>query len=533
MSILENIMTNIYRTNVRTTESGNDSKDVRTLSPEEAAKLEKAALIRELMPDSGTPVRGEVLDLRMNSVILKLMSGETINARTEKPLPLSIGDTADFLVSSNDGKVVTLKLASGEESESDAKINRMIESTLRSSNIPVNERSMNVAKELINHSRSVSEANIRKYLMLSHKFPEADIKELLLMDMNGIEINKENVSLLKDFNQNAARIVPELAHATEELSEAISEIKDPDVKEALMKELASIEDDVLARSESLSQESTSKNTPIKDSAPIKEPAPVKEPSPIKETDTLKENVSSLSGVEKKPEQPTSPALNSSDVPEQNSLFGDKTGIAIPPKDFSREAVKNVYSRLKNVSEKLEKLKEKVIEQKTTEAVKQALSKPEDGGSGRVLPHTNNVTSTMKFVDTLNAVFPYIQLPVKLKEENAHCELYVYEKKKVLKSSENLSALLHLDLESLGPTDIYVKLSGTSVYASFSVDNDKSQKIFESEIPSLSDALGKRGYTLSSDVKLQEKGSEKPPLVTEFLETHSPSSVTRYSFDMRA
>lgn len=545
MAILENIMTNIYRTNVRTSESEGAQKDVRSMSPEEAAKLEKAALYRELMPENGVPVRGEVMDLRMNSVILKLLTGEEISARTEKPLPLSIGDTADFIVTANDGKVVTLKLASTDLSVNDTKKSQLIETTLKASNIPVNERSVNVVNELINHSQSISEANIRKYIMLSHKFPEADVKELLLMDMNNIEITKDNVRLFKAFNQNAARLVPEMAKASEELEQAVSEIKNPEVKEALLKELSYIRD--LSKTAIEYSDTPSAELPAFGSSFVKSDFPNEAagssdidvtPMPNEISEAVSEDVVPGFDSEKAafPEKTllpdAAPKLSERSSAPLSQKGESPVPLSIPPERFSADTVKKFYSRLKEISDKLEKLKDKVIEQKSIETAKAAAEDTPDS-SARILPHTNNLNSTVKFVETLNNFFPYIQIPVKLKEENAHGELYVYEKKKVLKNSESLSALLHLELDSLGPTDIYVKLSGTNVYASFSVSSDKSGKIFESEISSLSEALGRRGYTLSSDVKLQEKGESTPPLLTEFLEAHSPSSVTRFTFDMRA
>lgn len=537
MSILETIMSNIYRTSTPAVKKvGEDSAPVNA----DPAKLMKARLLAQLLPDSSTIVKGEVLDLRQNQILLKLLSGEEIDARTASPLPLSIGDVADFVVTANDGQVVTLKLANPDVAVGEDKKDQLAESALRSANIQVNDRSLTVVKELLNHSQSISTTNIRKYVSLSARYPEAPIKDLLLMDLNKIEINKENVRLYSEFNNTAAKILPELNKAVAEISEMISELSDPQVKEMLSSELEAI----------LSYPATVPDSELVSDVPSDTATPAEVPT---------ESVSQKPVPDNTDETPVSPSIHQTntipgeenaakptDVPTKDTvLTSESRSVASPsdakppivdsiiPEDFSPVVVKKLYSRLKTVSEKLDKLMDRINEQQRAEALVKGLPKAAEETTAKSFSHTGSLNSTLKFMDTINNVFPYIQLPVKLKEENAHGELYVYEKKKALKNSESLSALLHLELDNLGPTDIYVKLSGTKVYTSFSVSDDKAEKIFESELPALTEALEKKGYSLSSDIKLRSPNEEKPQLLTEFLEAHSPSSVTRFSFDMRA
>ena len=56
---------------------------------------------------------------------------------------------------------------------------------------------------------------------------------------------------------------------------------------------------------------------------------------------------------------------------------------------------------------------------------------------------------LQFMNTLNQIFPYVQLPLKLTEQLTHGELYVYTKKKDLSAqNKEVSILLHLDMDSL-------------------------------------------------------------------------------------
>ena len=141
---------------------------------------------------------------------------------------------------------------------------------------------------------------------------------------------------------------------------------------------------------------------------------------------------------------------------------------------------------------------------------------------------------LSFMEAINNVFPYIQLPLKFKETPAHGELYVYEKKKALQPSDNLSALLHLELEALGVMDIFITLAGTHVTTRFSMSDKESGNLIQTELPKLTDALALKGYTLQSEVTIREPETENTPtLLEQFLEEHAPGGLNRYTFDIRA
>lgn len=141
---------------------------------------------------------------------------------------------------------------------------------------------------------------------------------------------------------------------------------------------------------------------------------------------------------------------------------------------------------------------------------------------------------LSFMEAVNQVFPFIQLPLKFREHPAHGELYVYEKKRSLKPSDTLSALLHLELEALGTTDIFVTLAGSHVTTRFSMTDKASETLIRTELPSLTRALAAKGYTHQSEVTLREPSDEATPtLLEQFLEEKAPGGLNRYTFDIRA
>ena len=193
---------------------------------------------------------------------------------------------------------------------------------------------------------------------------------------------------------------------------------------------------------------------------------------------------------------------------------------LKPEDVAdSDKVQKYYDELNEKLASLEQISRKVAEN-TAEANTAATPK--------------QMRQNLSFMEAVNNVFPYIQLPLKFKETPAHGELYVYEKKKTLAPSDTLSALLHLELEHLGTTDIYVTLSGNHVTTRFSMTDKDSGDLIRTELPKLIEALAAKGYTLQSEVTVREPEEENTPtLLEQFLEEHAPGGLNRYTFDIRA
>lgn len=70
----------------------------------------------------------------------------------------------------------------------------------------------------------------------------------------------------------------------------------------------------------------------------------------------------------------------------------------------------------------------------------------------------DIRSNVEFMNQINQVYTYVQLPLKLSGQNASGDLYVYTNKKKLNDPEaELTAFLHLDLDNLGSTDVSIRM----------------------------------------------------------------------------
>lgn len=147
--------------------------------------------------------------------------------------------------------------------------------------------------------------------------------------------------------------------------------------------------------------------------------------------------------------------------------------------------------------------------------------------------TSDVRGNIEFMNQINQLYTYVQLPLKLTGQNANGELYVYTNKKQLMDPEGeLSAFLHLDLEHLGSTDVSVKMKQKNVKTNFYFSDDTSYALVEHYLPVLEEKLAKKGYHCSFSISREE---QEVKFVDDFLRKDQPQAGTlhRYSFDMKA
>lgn len=138
---------------------------------------------------------------------------------------------------------------------------------------------------------------------------------------------------------------------------------------------------------------------------------------------------------------------------------------------------------------------------------------------------------LQFIKDLNQVFPYLQLPLRLKDQLTHGDLYVMTRRKALREKKDrLSVLLHLTMKQLGPLNIFLQIDHKQIRADFYTEEAATADILGENLPSLEEMLMQRGYSLHALVK---KDYKKPDFVKDFLEDDQQDNpVKHYTFDMR-
>lgn len=145
-----------------------------------------------------------------------------------------------------------------------------------------------------------------------------------------------------------------------------------------------------------------------------------------------------------------------------------------------------------------------------------------------------MSQNIDFLNQLNQMYAYIQLPLHLRDGEAHGDLYVYANKKSLAENEGkISALLHLDMEHLGPVDVYVTLEQSRVNTKFYVRDDEMLDFLEAHMDILTERLAKRGYDCSFSMIAREEGAEEENSgLAPILRQEKGMLLSQYAFDVR-
>lgn len=195
-----------------------------------------------------------------------------------------------------------------------------------------------------------------------------------------------------------------------------------------------------------------------------------------------------------------------------------TNWTISPEHLKEEdAMKELYDKMSRQFESLTHFSERVFGKDLFKQVSQSAS---------------DMNENLTFMKTLNETFQYIQLPLKLQNQNTHGDLYVMTRKESLKKNpNNLKVLLHLDMDYLGTLDIHIAKENTAVTTKFYVSTEETLHLLERNIQLLKDAINEQGYAFSSELSMKEKDVD---VVKDFVSSETPiGDMKRYNFDLRA
>ncbi|MGN0329823.1 MAG: flagellar hook-length control protein FliK [Kineothrix sp.] len=221
--------------------------------------------------------------------------------------------------------------------------------------------------------------------------------------------------------------------------------------------------------------------------------------------------------------------NGADRAALQQLFGSKAYHQIlqreiwnqwtlQPRDVgSRQKVEEFYGRLREQAARL------------TEAL---------GQTARETPLAKNLTmmqNNLDFMNQVNQLFQYIQLPLKMSGGDAHGDLYVYTNRRATaKEDGSVSALLHLDMEHLGTMDIHVLMKDKNVNTKFYLANEGIIDFIGENIHILNERLAKRGYALQAEMLPAASGQEHGNVMETITAREKKATLlAQYSFDVRA
>ena len=181
-----------------------------------------------------------------------------------------------------------------------------------------------------------------------------------------------------------------------------------------------------------------------------------------------------------------------------------------------EEVKKLYERLESKTQQLETL---LMNAKLNET--------------SLAQTVADVRGNIDFMNQLNQTYTYVQIPLKMRGQNASGQLYVYTNKRDLGDEDkDLTAFLHLDMDNLGSTDVSVRMRKKDVDTKFYMESDEAYALIKAHMPELEERLRKKGF--NAKIYVENEG-KKVDFVEDFLKKDAPSAgqLHRYSFDVRA
>ncbi len=200
--------------------------------------------------------------------------------------------------------------------------------------------------------------------------------------------------------------------------------------------------------------------------------------------------------------------------------------------FSETIKKNWSLQPKNMKEpkEIDELYDKILKQ--SRSFENIISS--NGGEGKSMEQSfQNMRQNMQFMDQLNQQMIYAQMPLKLTNQNANSELFVYaDKRKLAQKKDGISVMLHLDMDNLGKTDVHVTLTGTNVNARFYLDDQISVDIVTEHMNQLAKQLADRGFSLTNEVVKRQPQESINKVVDEIIDENAERSIKRYTFDAR-
>ena len=518
---------------------------------------------------AGDVFRGEIININNQNVEILLDGNEHINATMQQALGLNIGEKLLFQVKDNsDTQLVIRPIANNEVSS------ELVNKSLLTAGLTINDKNIAIVKELIANGQPIDKQSIINMIKLSSVYANESIDKLIDMTKNGIEINRENLDMYDAYTTSSHYISENIMEIGDGILEVFEKLLESDVNFSDFTENnVNIEDttgntttnDITSgnfNENSINPENLMGNTISSDS--------------FTKINTILEDLSNIFDADNDNKQ-----ISDSINVDKNNIY-NKESIQEASKESTKDFLKMVDSSdtfkelsevLKNIGENMPKeafnniIKSPVFKEKITKLlmdrlylnptklsedkkiVKNEVDKiydklnkltemiknmPENVKSENLSLAGDKLSKNMNFMNELNNIEAYVQVPVKFSEGNKNGDLYVYNRRRNKKiNDDTLTAFLHLQLDYLGATDINISLKKNSVTAKFTLDDETSRNLVEDNLGELAERLEKIGYNVTISTELSEKKSQEFNAILPITSNNENAvSIKRYIFDIR-
>ncbi len=525
----------------------------RVQTPNNANTEQVNRQIRALVP--GQTLRGEVVSREGNNAQIRLLQDVLVDAKVDADIRLELGQNITFQVKNNGQTLNLSPLFTNMATEG------TVLKALDMASLPVNENTVAMTKQLMDAGLPIDKNTLQQIWHESNAFPDAEILDLVNLHRVELPVTEENITQMASYRNLTHQLTAGIAETGESLTNMLQGlVESGDIEQAAtiyseVLELLAFEDaagetvtgqqqtegplpepgvDVTVTSEEAEQ------MPVQPSATAPEAVPGQKTIIEEPTETAPDNGQTIKenpGAEKTQEAPQlqnlqkllKQGLETKDIPLLRSILHNSKVAELPAKLLAdRWSIKpeDVES-----PEKVEELYQKLGKQ--LKGLSNLLEENGQRGSS-AYQNVTNLSQNVDFLQQINQTYAYIQLPLHLRQgEHKTGELFVYTNKKNLARKDGqVSALLHLDMEHLGPLDVYVTLKDTKVSTKFYVQNDAILDYLEANMDVLTERLQKRGYDCKCETTLHTELQQTAQAMTPLLKTEGSVPVAQYAFDVR-
>ena len=525
----------------------------RVQTPNNANTEQVNRQIRALVP--GQTLRGEVVSREGNNAQIRLLQDVLVDAKVDADIRLELGQNITFQVKNNGQTLNLSPLFTNMATEG------TVLKALDMASLPVNENTVAMTKQLMDAGLPIDKNTLQQIWHESNAFPDAEIMDLVNLHKVELPVTEENITQMASYRNLTHQLTAGIAETGESLTNMLQGlVESGDIEQAAtiyseVLELLAFED---AAGETVTgQQQTegplpepgvdvtvtpeeAEQMPVKPSATAPEAVPGQKTIIEEPTETAPDNGQTIKenpGAEKTQEAPQlqnlqkllKQGLETKDIPLLRSILHNSKVAELPAKLLAdRWSIKpeDVES-----PEKVEELYQKLGKQ--LKGLSNLLEENGQRGSS-AYQNVTNLSQNVDFLQQINQTYAYIQLPLHLRQgEHKTGELFVYTNKKNLARKDGqVSALLHLDMEHLGPLDVYVTLKDTKVSTKFYVQNDAILDYLEANMDVLTERLQKRGYDCKCETTLHTELQQTAQAMTPLLKTEGSVPVAQYAFDVR-
>ena len=517
-----------------------DNSKVQTTDTQNAEQVSRQ--IRTLVP--GQTIRGEVVSREGNNAQIRLLQDVLIDARVDADIRLDLGQNITFQVKNN-GQVLSLSpLFTNMATEG------TVLKALEMASLPTNESTVAMTKQLMDAGFPIDKNTLQQIWHESNVFPETAIEDIVNLHRLELPVTEENLTQMASYRNLTHQLTEGITAVAESLNSTLQGL----TTNGEIEQAATIYGHIL---ELLIP---GEENPEVQCATVQFPDPEQTETVLQPREPMSQTKETIAHTDTAVTKGT-PEASKTMLPTQEMIVEGtkpedaaevvlkllKQGMATKDTALLRSVLQNfkiaglpgellqdAWSIRPEDVESSEKVEE--LYQKLGKQLKSLAGLLEENGqsSSNAFQAVTNLSRNVDFLQQINQTYAYIQLPLHLRQgEHKTGELFVYTNKKNLAGKDGrVSALLHLDMEHLGPLDVYVALQDTKVSTKFYVQNDTILDYLEANMEVLTQRLKQRGYVCNCETTLRTELQQTAQAMAPILKAGGSVPVAQYAFDVR-